>query len=174
MIADDPERESPEGEGNRAFGRFSVRDGRGGVEEIARRLDELVRAVSETSGLASPPAIKDGILVAARAARKARRERQRIFGETLMSDPPWDILLELFVARIESRQLGISTLSSAIGISEQTLILWAAQLVEAKLVTSSPNSDEPRDRILALTDEGVNLMCDYFIRTSPDLDAAAA
>lgn len=174
MIADDPERESPEGEGDRAFRQFSVRDRGGGVEEIARRLDELVRAVSDTPGLGSPPAIKDGILHAARAARKARRERQRIFGETLMSDPAWDILLELFVARIEGRQLRLSQVSSAIGFSEGTLIRWAAQLIEAKLVASSPNAADPKDRILALTDEGVNLMCDYFIRTSRDLDAAAA
>jgi DNA-binding MarR family transcriptional regulator len=174
MIADDPEREGPEGEGNRAFGHFKIRDRGGGVEEIARRLDELVRAVSEAPGLASPPAVKDGILDAARQARKARRERQRIFGEAFMSDSAWDILLELFIARIERRQVTVSAVSATIGASKSTMLRWAAQLIEAKLVASNPNASLQSDRQLVLTDEGVNLMCDYFIRTSPDLDAAAA
>jgi hypothetical protein len=143
------------------------------MDEIARRLDELVRAVSEVPELDRPPAIKDGILDAAKRAWKARRERQRLFGPSIAADPAWDILLDLFIARIEGREVTISTAAATIGSSEPTLLRWVAQLIENKFVSSPSYGAEPLNRRLSLTDEGLNLMCDYFIRTSPDLDVAA-
>jgi hypothetical protein len=163
-----------EDKGGPAFSQMPKRDQRGGMEEITRRLDELVRAVSDVEGLAPPLAIKDGILHAARRAWTARRERQRIFGELIVTDPLWDILLDLFIARIENRQVTVSSVSAAIGSSQPTILRWAAQLIETRLASSASNPAWPADRHLTLTDEGLNLMCDYFLRTSPEMDAAAA
>ncbi len=144
------------------------------MEDIAERLDELLRAVSDTSVLAPPAGIKDGILLAARRAWRARRERQRIFGELILADPAWDILLDLFIGRIEGRTVTPASLGVAIGSSEATILRWLAQLIEAGLAASVSASSSKSDRPLSLTDDGLNLMCDYFIRTSPDLDVAAA
>jgi len=154
--------------------RDDVRSDATGIEDIARRLDQLVQAVSTEPGASLLPAINDGILNAARRAWKARRERQRIFGHAIIADPGWDILLALFIARIERREVTVSGASSAIGVSAPTLLRWVAQLIEAKLVSSAANGSNPGDRFLTLTDEGVKLMCDYFLRTGPDLDLAAA
>lgn len=143
------------------------------MEEITRRLDELVRTVSDPLAAGSPPAIKDGILLAARRAWRARRERQLIFGESILADLPWDILLDLFIARIEGRRVTVSSTALAIGSSDATVARWAAQLIETKLVTSG-GAIGASDRMLSLTDEGLNLMCDYFLRTYPELDVAAA
>lgn len=144
------------------------------IEDIARRLDELLKTVSHVSDKAPPAEVHDGILHAARQAWKARRERQRIFGHSIAPDPAWDTLLDLFIARIEGRQVTVSSVSAAIGSSQATVLRWLAQLVEAKLVSSAPNPSNQADRHLMLTDQGLNLMCDYFIRTSSELDAAAA
>jgi hypothetical protein len=146
----------------------------GGMEEITRRLDDLVRAVSDVEDLTPPPAVKDGVLRAAHRAWKARRERQRLFGDLIVADPAWDMLLDLFIARIEGRQVTVGNLSSAIESSDGTILRWAAQLIEARLVSSTVNPMDQSDRHLALTDEGLNLMCDYFLRTCPELDVAAA
>lgn len=145
-----------------------------GIEDIARRLDELVQAVSNVSAQVPAAALREGVLPAARRAWRARRERQRIFGPSIVTDPAWDILLDLFIARLEERPVTVSDLGSAIAVSKPTALRWIAQLIEAKLVASAPNASEADDRRLQLTDEGLNLMCDYFLRTGPDLDVAAA
>lgn len=145
-----------------------------GIEDIARRLDELVQTVSRAPISAVPPTVQNGILPAAQQALKAERERRLIFGATIVADPAWSILLNLFVARIERREITVSELCSTGGLASPTALRWVAHLIEAKLVTSASNAARRDDRRLELTDEGVTLMGDYFLRTNPDLDAAAA
>ncbi|EQB31308.1 hypothetical protein [Sphingobium ummariense] len=53
---------------------------------------------------------------------KARRLRGTIFGQNLFSDPPWDILLLLFQAELQGRQMTLDQLSETLRISMNTLL----------------------------------------------------
>lgn len=145
----------------------------GSIDEITRRLDDLLQAVSNVTDLAQPPALKDGILRVARRTWQAQRERELILGPSVVADPAWDILLDLFIARMEEREVTVRSACSATAVSEATVVRWVAQLVQAKLVLRVADTADPRNVRLALTEEGLNRMCDYFIRTSPDLDIVA-
>lgn len=172
MIVGDPELDRPSN-GAQPEWEPSVGDPIGSIDEITRRLDDLLQTVSDAPDGAEPPALKDGILRVARRAWKAQRERERILGPSLAADPAWIILLDLFIARMEEREVTVRSLRSATGLSEATILRWVAQLVQVKMVLRLGEEADPRVARLALTEAGLNGMCDYFIRISPDLDVVA-
>jgi DNA-binding MarR family transcriptional regulator len=63
-----------------------------------------------------------------------RRARSRIFGEHLFSDPAWDIILELFAARLGGKGLSLSELVVAVGSPASTTTRWVAILTHRGLV----------------------------------------
>lgn len=144
---------------------------RGSIDEIARRLDHLLRTMAEVPSLEPPATVRDGALKAARRAWKARRERERIFGPGLVANPAWDILLDLFLAHAEDREVTVFGVCASTTVDEWTVVRWIANLVEAKLVTRQSTAADPRSIKLTLTDQGLAMMCDYFNRVA-DLDAA--
>lgn len=70
-----------------------------------------------------------------------RRERSRVFGDDLFSDPAWDILLELFAARLAERRMTLGDLASV--APQSTLARWVAALEERGLVELMVDPLEP-------------------------------
>lgn len=66
-----------------------------------------------------------------------RRGREALFGRHLFSDPAWDLLLELYAARLGNRQVSASQLARSIAVPEAVMGRWVEALVEAGLVVSS-------------------------------------
>jgi len=147
---------------------------RDGIDEIARRLDELLRAMGDVSQAGRPGAGLDGdSLEAARQVWRARRERDRIFGATLAADPGWDILLDLFIAMGERREVTIAATSASTGIEEETVLRCIAHLANARLVAGQPQRFDEQTTCLSLTDQALAMMSEYLARTR-ELGAAAA
>lgn len=65
-----------------------------------------------------------------------RRARDDVFGENLFSDPAWDILLELFGAKLAGRRVTTSELAQAIEVPLSTTLRWIAALHERGLIES--------------------------------------
>lgn len=84
----------------------------------------------------------------------ARRARAALLGAELFSDPAWDVLLELYAARLGGRETSISELASASGTPHSTVARWVATLSERGLTASTPapNAETPA---VSLTDEGL-------------------
>jgi hypothetical protein len=61
-----------------------------------------------------------------------RRERHRVFGDSLFSDPAWDILLELLAAKLGGRRVALVDLGHIAPLS--TLARWVAALEERGFV----------------------------------------
>ena len=66
---------------------------------------------------------------------RIRRARHRLIGENLFSDPAWDVLLELLVAKLGKRELTLDDLSGFAPPS--TVARWIGVLEERKLVRST-------------------------------------
>jgi hypothetical protein len=166
-------RESPDAGAEEGWSRASAP--RDNMEDIVRRLDQLLRTVSE---LPDPPAgvsvVEDGMADAARREYRDRRERERVFGPGIAADPAWDILLDLFIARDEGRDVTVFSVSAATAVAEGTILRCIAHLVEAKLISRGPLSSDPRSIFLTLTDQAAGMMCDYFSRTAAAADGAGA
>lgn len=64
-----------------------------------------------------------------------RRGREALFGRYLFADPAWDIILELYAAKLGNRQLSAAELARAIGLPQSVITRWLAVLTNARLVT---------------------------------------
>ena len=65
-----------------------------------------------------------------------RRARDDALGHDLFSDPAWDILLELFAARLGGRQITARELANAIELPLSITLRWIRALQEKDLVES--------------------------------------
>lgn len=145
-------------------GRVIAVDNRnGGIEAILGRLDRLLDEMAEvpSAGAAATAAMLD----AARRERSARRERQRLFGAILLSEPSWDMLIDLFIAGEEGRQMSLRGLCRDSSMAESVALRCIAHLVEERLVARQSQPDGDRNSLLALTEQGRSGMCDYFNRS---------
>lgn len=96
----------------------------------------------------------------AKHLHKLRRERSQIFGDhaDLFGEPAWDILLTLYIAFGEGKQL-MRTEASMFGVIPQTTGLRIlSQLEERGLVRSEKGSTDKRVWLESLTDRGIALM----------------
>jgi DNA-binding transcriptional ArsR family regulator len=78
-----------------------------------------------------------------RAMIRARRLREKFLGSGLFADPAWDMLLDLFAARLERRRVSVSSLCVAAAVPPTTALRWIAVLEEKGLAVKRA---DPRDR----------------------------
>ncbi len=83
-----------------------------------------------------------------RAAIRARRLRDQLFGAGWFEDPAWDMLLDLFAAELEGADVSVSSLCIAAAVAPTTALRWIARLGEAGLIERRP---DPRDRRRSFT-----------------------
>ena len=145
------------------------------MDDIVHRLDELLRTIAAVPGPASAAAPMSGTeLDAARAEWKARRERERLFGARLFTDSSWDILLDLFMAREEGRDVTLSNICETVSLAEPAMLRCLAMLIEDGLILRESRSPDPTLNHLRLSDQALALMCEFFSRTKPDAGDARA
>jgi hypothetical protein len=101
------------------------------------------------------PAVIRGII-------RARRLRQQFFGAGLFADPAWDILLDLMVARIERRQVAVSSLCIAAAVPATTALRWIKQLTEMGLLHRVADPQDGRRVFIELTERAVDTLLAYF------------
>lgn len=65
-----------------------------------------------------------------------RRGRDAALGRDLFADPAWDILLELYAARLSDSRLAVRDLANSINLPERTAARWICVLAEHGLVLS--------------------------------------
>lgn len=87
-----------------------------------------------------------------------RRARSAILGGNLFSDPAWDILLELYAAKLGHRRMSLTELALSIEIPVSTTGRWLSALVSHGLVQSTPDNDHAGNDFLRLTDDGATRM----------------
>ena len=145
------------------------------AKDIATRIEDLVCSISDPAP--PPPAnsvVEEGVLEAARREFRSRRERERLFAGTLVADPGWDILLDLFIAREEGRVADIAGVCGAVAAAQGAVLRSLGHLLEAKLVMRQAQPAGAESLTLTLTENGRSKMCDYFSRIGADEGAAAA
>jgi len=118
-------------------------------EHLRRTLREAPDPLASIEPL--PPA---ALLGEARRVAAARRIRDRIFGRDLFPNPAWNILLELFIAGEEGRNVTIKSACVAAGVPQSTALRHIAHLIEVRLATRAQHPSDARSAYLKLTDRG--------------------
>lgn len=99
----------------------------------------------------------------------ARRQRNAVFGDTLFSDPAWDILLTLYLAHLRGERLATSALCFASGVPMSTALRHFEQLAAKGWIERIPDARHGRRVFIDLTDRGAITMRQWFIGTGASL-----
>lgn len=83
---------------------------------------------------------------------RLRRERSEMLGQDLFADPAWDILLQLFAAKLRGRTMKLTDLVT--DAPPTTLARWAAVLEERGLVFGHLDPLIPSDLRIELSARG--------------------
>ena len=148
-------------------------------EEVARIAETLARLTREDglperpgpsvgdrrNGYGAPPA---GDVVGPhdlRQAIRARRLRGQFFDPTLLEDPAWDMLLDLYAAELERAQVSVSSLCIAASVAPTTALRWIAKMTDAGLLERHPDPFDRRRAFMALSGNARDGMRGYFAAT---------
>jgi len=97
-------------------------------------------------------------LLVALAWTSARRSIGRIVGRDLVSDPGWDILLDLYVNHMQARPVFVCGLCLAAQVPQTTALRWIATLEKRGLVDRAPDANDRRRSFVRLTEAGLDRM----------------
>ncbi len=131
-----------------------ARDGDTG-EGVRDRTDDFV---APDTGDGPVPTVSAATV---RGAIRARRLREQFFASDLFADPAWDMLLDLFAARLEGGNVSVSSLCIASAVPPTTALRWITTLTDAGLVARQEDPADKRRAFIVLTARGVAGMQGY-------------
>ena len=110
-----------------------------------------------TPAMAPQPATAQQV----RALIRARRARAQHFPVDLFADPAWDILLDLMAARLEKKQVSVSSLCIAAAVPPTTALRWIKSMTDAALLERKPDPIDGRRVFIDLSDRALEAMQAY-------------
>ncbi len=115
----------------------------------------------DEDGSAARALVPANLVSLARRVARSRRIRDQIFGPSLCINPPWNILLELFVATEEGRSITIKSACVAAGVPQSTALRHIAHLIEIGLCVRTQHPSDARSAHLKLTRAAHAQMVDF-------------
>lgn len=97
-----------------------------------------------------------------RAAIRARRLRDQYFTPELFADPAWDMLLDLYAARLERSRVSVSSLCIAASVPPTTALRWIGTMHDAGLFEREADPVDRRRAHIMLSTRAVDGMRSYF------------
>ncbi len=109
-------------------------------------------------GRESPP---DLMLEEARALYRERRLRERYFPGSLLVEPTWDMLLDLFIAHRERRKTAVKSVCISANVPQTTALRHLRWLDEQGLVERLTHPRDARSTYVRLTADAITAMENY-------------
>lgn len=106
----------------------------------------------------APAAAGPADLEFVRTILRARRLRDAHFPADLFADPAWDMLLDLMAARLERKQVTVSSLCVAAAVPPTTALRWIATLTERGLLVRAIDSKDRRRAFVDLSEAGARAL----------------
>lgn len=104
----------------------------------------------------------DALKLMAQAEYKRRRRRDDIWDiPGLFAEPAWDILLDLFVAKIEGKRISTSSACIAACVPPTTALRWLTALETQGMLVKFADPGDRRRTFVAITPAGFAAMVDY-------------
>ena len=125
----------------------------------ASRIAAQLAQLAETERAAPKPDRVDAVLV--RRLIKLRRDRERFFPADIFADPAWDMLLDLFAARLEGKRVPVSSLCIAAAVPTTTALRWIRSLTEAGIFMRQVDRDDARRSHVEIAPAAADAMLAY-------------
>ncbi|MBC2669400.1 winged helix DNA-binding protein [Novosphingobium piscinae] len=141
------------------------------VRQLIAMANELLALAADLEGIvphgddAARAADPATVLVMARAEYRRRRNRGQFFdNDTLFGEPAWDMLLDLFIAGLEGKQVPVTSACIGACVPTTTALRWLALMEERGLVVREPDPTDARRAHVRLSPEAMERMERYFQR----------
>ena len=138
------------------------------LSEEAARIAATLAALSDDNGArkqdttprdgSGAPDIEAGYV---RAIIRARRIRDQYFRGELFADPAFDMLLDLFAARLEGNRVAVSSLCIAAAVPATTALRWIKALTDRGLFVRAADPQDGRRVYIELSDDAAHSMSRY-------------
>ncbi|WP_288987031.1 MarR family transcriptional regulator [uncultured Sphingopyxis sp.] len=99
---------------------------------------------------------------AVRHMLRQRRMREQYFAAGLFADPAWDMLLDLYAARLERQPVSVSSLCIAAAVPATTALRWIKTMTDAGIFLREADPQDGRRIFIALSDGANEAMARYF------------
>lgn len=120
------------------------------IDRIAAMIDQ--HRPSETR---PAPAQEHGLLRQALAARHLldiSRQVDTTFESSLLSNPGWDILLDLFIQRSERRQVSIISVCIAVHAPTSTALRYIQAMLDSGMIVKARPAEGSQELLIELSD----------------------
>ena len=99
---------------------------------------------------------------AVRGMLRQRRMREQYFPADLFADPAWDMLLDLYAARLERQPVSVSSLCIAAAVPATTALRWIKTMTDAGLFVRDADPHDGRRIFIALAEGACDALARYF------------
>lgn len=93
---------------------------------------------------------------------RQRRMREQYFPADLFADPAWDMLLDLYAARLERQPVSVSSLCIAAAVPATTALRWIKTMTDAGLFLREDDPHDGRRIFIALAEGANDALARYF------------
>ncbi len=134
------------------------------IEPIDRHMRKLIADAGRVP--TTPPTRGDDLVEFARRVVAGRKQRDRYFDPMLFSNPAWDILLNLFVAGAEGRQVTVLDSCSAAPVPQGVALRWLGYLKQEEMVIETSDPIQARQTLIRLSDQTRLVIASYLTSLS--------
>jgi len=128
---------------------------------LGREAERVAEALARLAADPGPPAPVPVSSAMVRSLIRARQARERFLPAGLFGEPAWDMLLDLFVARLEARDVSVSSLCIAARVPTTTALRWIRTLCDAGLFERRNDPADARRAFISLSAAGEAAMAAY-------------
>ncbi|WP_447759844.1 hypothetical protein [Sphingopyxis panaciterrae] len=93
---------------------------------------------------------------------RQRRMREQYFPADMFADPAWDMLLDLYAARLERQPVSVSSLCIAAAVPATTALRWIKTMTDAGIFLREADPHDGRRIFIGLADGAATGMESYF------------
>lgn len=144
------------------------------LREMALELSDMAKAIENDNESVfrfsrARPTDRDEIITSelmkqAQQEYQLRRARAPALPTSLLGEPAWDLLLDLFVHEAQGKMISTSSACIASGVPMTTALRYIKLLEAQELIQAVQNRSDERVRLLKLSPKGQQIMTDYLSR----------
>lgn len=140
---------------------YGGRSGPISFSPLVRSGDRAFRPEPELTpfGLAAPPQVDSAMV---RRILRQRRMREQFFPAEMFADPAWDMLLDLYAAKLEGHPVAVSSLCIGAAVPATTALRWIKTMTDAGLFERQADPRDGRRIFIALAPQAATGMDRYF------------
>jgi DNA-binding MarR family transcriptional regulator len=139
------------------------------IGRLFRRIDQMLKEINleksniklDDYSLVDPCSLHENCLSAAKRVIELRDRRQRFFEEIEFGEPQWDILLDLFVAKLSGQTVSVSSACIGAKVPATTALRHLSTLVEKGVVHRVSDQQDARRVYVTLSKSAEAAMLKY-------------